>query len=60
MTLEGYIVEFVAENHQHFSWDEEIFNKGVRRILLREILLWIKAFSMDEGMITIPSPKMAA
>ena len=29
-TLEGYIIEFVAENHQSFSREEEIFNKDTR------------------------------
>jgi hypothetical protein len=53
--LEGYIIEFAAENHQSFSWAEEIFKKGARGRLLREIPLWIKAFLMEEGML-IMSP----
>jgi hypothetical protein len=60
MTLEGYIIEFAAENHQYFSWVEEIFKKGACGRLLREIPLWIKAFLMEEGMLTIPSTEMAA
>jgi hypothetical protein len=56
--LEGYIVEFVAENHQSFSRVEEIFKKGASDRLLREIPLWIKVFLMEEGMITIPSNEM--
>jgi hypothetical protein len=60
MTLEGYIVEFAAENHQYFSRVEEIFKKGVCDRLLREIPLWIKVFLMEEGMITIPSTEMEA
>jgi hypothetical protein len=59
-TLEGYIIEFAAENHQYFSWAEEIFKKGAWGRLLREIPLWIKVFLMEEGMITIPSTEMAA
>jgi hypothetical protein len=39
---------------------EEIFKKGARGKLLREIPLWIKLFLMEEGMIAIPSTKMAA
>jgi hypothetical protein len=34
-TLEGYIIEFAAENHQYFSWAEEIFKKAARERLLR-------------------------
>jgi phage head maturation protease len=60
MTLEGYIIEFAAENHQYFSCLEEIFRKGAHDRLLREISLWIKLFLMEEGMITIPSTNMAA
>jgi hypothetical protein len=59
-TLEGYIIEFATDNHQYFSWVEEIFKKGAREILLREIPMWIKAFLMEEGMRTIPSTKMEA
>jgi hypothetical protein len=59
MTLEGYIIEFAAENHQYFSSAKEIFKKGVRDRLLREIPLWIKLFLMEEGIIIIPSTKMA-
>jgi len=60
MTLEGYIIEFIAENYQFFSWVEEIFKKGSCGIPLREIPLWIKAFLMERGMITIPLTEMAA
>jgi hypothetical protein len=27
MTLEGYIIEFTAKNHQYFSWEEEFSRK---------------------------------
>jgi hypothetical protein len=29
-TLEGYIIEFAAENHHYFSQAEEYFKKGTR------------------------------
>jgi hypothetical protein len=38
-TLEGYIIEFAAENHQSFSWEEVDFKKDARGRLLREIPL---------------------
>jgi hypothetical protein len=59
-TLEGYIIEFIAENYQYFSWAKEIFKKGSRGRPLREIHLWIKAFFMEGGMIPIPLTEMAA
>jgi hypothetical protein len=55
-----YNIEFAAKNHQYFSRVEEIFKKGARDKLLREIPLWIKVFLMEEGMITIPSTKIEA
>jgi hypothetical protein len=58
--LEGYIIEFAAENHQSFSWAEEIFKKGARGRLLREIPLWIKVFLMEEGMLIMSPTEMAA
>ena len=58
-TLEGYIIEFAAENHQYFSWAEEIFEKGTRGRILREIPLWIKVFLMEEGMLIMSPNKMA-
>jgi hypothetical protein len=57
--IEGYIIEFAAENHQSFSWEEEIFKKGAREKLLREIPLWIKAFLVEEGMLIISPIDMA-
>jgi hypothetical protein len=57
-TLQGYIIEFVAENHQSFSWVEAIFKKDARGRLLREIPLWIKAVLMDVGMLTMSSTEM--
>jgi hypothetical protein len=30
IVLEGYIIEFVAKNHQAFSKVEEIFREGAR------------------------------
>jgi hypothetical protein len=60
MTLERYIIEFAVENHQYFSWEEVIFNKGARGILLKEIPLWIKVFLVEEGMLIFPSSKMVA
>jgi hypothetical protein len=59
-TLEGYIIEFAAENHQYFSWAEVDFKKDARGRLLREIPLWIKVFLMEEGMLTISPTEMAA
>jgi hypothetical protein len=60
MTLEGYIIEFAAENHQYFSCMQKKFSRKVHDRLLREIPLWIKVFLMEEGMITIPSTEMEA
>jgi hypothetical protein len=57
--LEGYIIEFVAENHQSFSWEEEIFKKGARGKLLREIPMWIKVFLMEERMLIMSQTEMA-
>jgi hypothetical protein len=59
-TLEGYIIEFAAENHQSFSWAEEDFKRDARGRLLREIAMWIKVFLMGEGMLTMSSTDMAA
>jgi hypothetical protein len=58
--LEGYIIEFAAENHQYFSWAEEIFKKGVRGRILREIPLWIKVFLIEEGMLIMSLTEIAA
>jgi hypothetical protein len=57
-TLEGYIIEFAAQNHQYFSRAEEDFKKGARRIMLREIPLWIKVFLMEEGILTMSPTEM--
>jgi hypothetical protein len=57
-TLEGYIIEFVAKNHQSFSQEKVDFKKDARGILLREIPLWIKVFFMEEGMFTIYPTEM--
>jgi hypothetical protein len=59
-TLEGYIIEFVAENHQYLSWVEEIFNKDTRGRLLREIPLWIKVLLMEERMFIMSPTEMVA
>jgi hypothetical protein len=59
-TLEGYIIEFAAENHQSFSQAEEDFKKDSRGRLLREIPLWIKFFLMEEGMLTMYPTEMVA
>jgi hypothetical protein len=57
-TLEGYIIEFVAENHQYFSRAKAYFKKYARGRLLREIPLRIKVFLMEEGILTIPPTEM--
>jgi hypothetical protein len=59
-TIEGYIIEFAAENHQSFSRAEEIFKKGARGRLLREIPLWINTFLVEEGMLIISLTEMSA
>jgi hypothetical protein len=41
-TLEGYINEFVSNNHQSFLEVKAIFKEGAQGILLREIPSWIK------------------
>jgi hypothetical protein len=60
ITLEGYIIEFVAENHQALSKAEAIFREGSRGRLLWEIPLWIKVLLVEEGMLHVPSVDMAA
>jgi hypothetical protein len=60
MFLEGYITKFAVENHQYFSRDEAIFNKGAQGKLMREIPLWIKIFLVEEGMLFVPSHEMEA
>jgi hypothetical protein len=57
-TLEGYIIEFAAENHQSFSRVGADFKKDARGRLLREIPMWIKVFLMEEGMLTIRPTEM--
>jgi hypothetical protein len=57
-TLQGYIIKFVAENHQYFSQEEADFKKYARGRLLREISVWIKVFLMEEGMLTMSSTEM--
>jgi len=52
-TLEGYIIEFAAENHQYFSCTKEDFKKYARGRLLKEISLWIKVFLMEEKIMTM-------
>jgi hypothetical protein len=47
------VIEFVAENHQYFSWAEADFKKDTRGRMMREIPLWIKVFLMEEGMLTM-------
>jgi hypothetical protein len=59
-TMEGYIIEFTAENHLSFSQEKVIFKKGVQKILIREIPLWIKVFLVEEGMLIVPSIEMVA
>jgi hypothetical protein len=46
LVLEGYIIEFVAENHQAFSKAKAIFREGARGILLQGNP------SMDQGFIS--------
>jgi hypothetical protein len=58
--LEGYIIEFVAENHQSFSKGEEIFKEGARGRLLWEIPLWIKVLLVEEGIFSVPLANMVA
>jgi hypothetical protein len=59
-TIEGYIIKFAAENHQSFSRAEEVFKKGTRGRLVREIPLWIKSFLVEEGMLIMSPTEMAA
>jgi hypothetical protein len=58
IVLEGYIIEFSAENRQAFSKDEAIFKEGSRGRLLREIPLWLKVLLVEEGIFPIPSSDM--
>jgi hypothetical protein len=57
-TLEGYIIEVAAENHQYFSRAEVDFKKDARGRLLREIPPWIKVFLMEEGMLNMSPTAM--
>jgi hypothetical protein len=59
-TLEGYIIKFIAKNHQCFSHAEVIFKKDTRGIILREFPLWIKVLLMEEGMLIMSRTEMAA
>jgi hypothetical protein len=59
-TLEGYIIEFVVENHQVFSKAEVGSREGDRGRLLREIPLWIKVLFLEEGMFHVPLVNMAS
>jgi hypothetical protein len=56
--LEGYIIDFVAKNHQAFSKSKEIFREGSRGIVLQKIPLWIKVLLVEEGMFLVPSGDM--
>jgi hypothetical protein len=52
-TLEGYIIEFSAENYQLFSKVEEVFYEGDQGRLSRETPLWMKILMVEEGMLPI-------
>ena len=57
-TLDGYIVEFVAECYQSFLKAEAIFHSGLRKKMLKDISLWIKALMVDEGLVEFQKSSM--
>ena len=59
-TLDEYNVEFAAECYQSFSKAETIFRSRLRGKLLKEILLWIKALMVEEGLMEFPKSSMEA
>ena len=59
-TLDGYIVEFVAECYQSFLKAEAIFYSELKGKLLKEIPLWIKALMVDEGLMEFQKSSMEA
>jgi len=59
-TMEGYIVEFSAENYQSFSKAEAMFGFKLRGRLMMEVPLWIKMFMVEEGLLPSPKTEMVA
>lgn len=57
-TLEGYIIEFVAKNHQSFSHAEAIFKFGIRGQILKEIPRWIKILLVEDNLLKFQPNKM--
>jgi len=53
--VEGYIVKFAAENYQSFSRVEVVFKPRLRGKLVREVSLWIKMFTMEQGLLPLPT-----
>jgi hypothetical protein len=52
ITLEGYIIKFVAENHKFFSKEKIVFKEGARGRLLQEIPRCIEVLLVEEGIVT--------
>jgi len=59
ITLEGYIIEFPAENHKYFSKEEVVLYEGPKGRLLHEIPNWINILLTKKGMLSVPSVEMA-
>jgi hypothetical protein len=57
-TLEGYIIEFVAENHQSFSKKKSYSKKELEEDCCWEISLWINILLVEEGMFHVPFTNM--
>lgn len=58
--IEGYIIEFVAEDHKSFSKRESIFKFGLRGRLLKDIPLWIKVLLVEEKSLSFQEDRMVA
>lgn len=59
-TMEGYVVKFAAESYQSFSKEEVVFSSGLREELIREVLMWIKMFMVEEGLLPLATTGMEA
>jgi hypothetical protein len=60
-TLEGYIIEFVAENHQYFSKVEVYIQEWSQRKIVVEIYCCgSRSCLVEEGMLPVPLGDMAS
>jgi len=47
-TTKGNIIEFAVELNQYFSKPKEYLRRGARRRLVKEIVVWVNIFMMEE------------